>query len=122
LLSASNLWVVGKLSWETVLTIHKSEGHHLSHSWQQSLAGQRLEGYFDVCAINKKWHIWISLGLMKKKVVIVLNSRQDYLPFTPETQFLTFFKIPPHLPKSNFALLKKQINDAFCAGYIQSRD
>jgi hypothetical protein len=77
----------------------------LSHSWQQFLVGQRLEGYFDAYAINKKWHIWISLGLVKK--VVVLNSRQDHLPFTPETQFLTFFKPHPAYPSLALRCSKK---------------
>jgi hypothetical protein len=69
-----SLWV-GKLSWEAVL----------SYSWQPFIVEQSHEGYFDRYSINNKKHMWIGLGLTKKKVVL-LNLRQEQLPFTPETQ------------------------------------
>ena len=83
----------------------KSEGRSSSYSWQQFIVEQSHEGYFDRYSINNKKHMWIGLGLTKKKVVL-LNSRQEQLPFTPETQS-KFSKTPPRLPKSNLALLRR---------------
>ena len=83
--------------------LHRSEGRSLSYSWQQFIVDQSHEGYFDSYRINNKKHMWIGLGLMKKEIVI-LNSMQEQLAFTPESQS-TFFKTPPRLPKSNLALL-----------------
>jgi hypothetical protein len=66
--------------------LRKSEGRSLSYSWQQFIVEQSHEGYFDRYSINNKKHMWIGLGLRKKKIVL-LNSRQEQLPFfTPETQ------------------------------------
>jgi hypothetical protein len=51
--------------------------------------------------------MWIGLGSMdKNKKVVVLNSREDELAFTPETQS-KFFKTPPRVPMSNLALLQR---------------
>ena len=52
----------------------KSEGRSSSYSWQQFIVEQSHEGYFDRYSINNKKHMWIGLGLTKKKVVL-LNSR-----------------------------------------------
>jgi hypothetical protein len=84
----------------------KSEGRSLSYSWQQFIVKQSHEGYFDRYSINNKKHMWI-LGLrLTEKKVVLLNSRQEQLPFTPETQW-KFSKTPPRLPKSNLALLQR---------------
>jgi hypothetical protein len=85
--------------------LHRSEGRSWSYSWQQFIVEQSHDGYFDRYSINNKKHMWVGLGLMKKKAVL-LNSRQEPLPFTPETQS-KFFKTPPRLPKSNLALLQR---------------
>jgi hypothetical protein len=77
----------------------------LSYSWQHFIVEQSQEGYFDHYSINNKKHMWVGLGLTKKNVVL-LNSRQEQIPFTPETQS-KFFKAPPRLPKSNLALLQR---------------
>jgi hypothetical protein len=47
--------------------------------------------------VNKKRHLWIGLGWIKKKPAGSFN---------PATQS-TFFKTPPRLPKSSHALLQK---------------
>ena len=83
----------------------KSEGRSSSYSWQQFIVEQSHEGYFDRYSINNKKHMWIGFGLTKKKVVL-LNSRQEQLPFTLKTQS-KFSKTPPRLPKSNLALLRR---------------
>jgi hypothetical protein len=85
--------------------LRRSEGRSLSYSWEQFMVEQSHEGYFDRCSINNKKHMWIGLGLTKKKVVL-LNLRQEQLPFTPETQS-KFSKTSPRLPKSNLALLRR---------------
>jgi hypothetical protein len=85
--------------------LHGSEGRHLSYSWQQFIVDQCHEGYFDHYSVKNKKPMWVGLGLMKKKVVL-LNLRQEQLAFTPETQS-KFSKTPPHLPKSNLALLQR---------------
>jgi hypothetical protein len=79
--------------------LQRSEGCNLLYSLQQFIVGQSHEGYFDRHNINNKKHMWARSGLTKKKVVL-LNSRQEQLPFTPETQS-KFFKTPPRLPKFN---------------------
>jgi hypothetical protein len=48
------------------------------YSWQQFLVERSLEGSFDAFAINKKWHVWISLGLMMKKKAAVNTSETNY--------------------------------------------
>ena len=85
--------------------LQRSEGRNLSYSWQQFIVEQIHEGYFDLYSINNKKHMWAGLRLTKRKVVL-LNSRQEQLPFTPETQW-KFYKTPPRLPKSNLALLQR---------------
>jgi hypothetical protein len=87
--------------------LHRSEGRHLSYSWQQFIIEQSHEGYFDRYSIDNKKHMWIGLGSMdKNKKVVLLNSREEELAFTPETQS-KFFKTPPRLPMSNLALLQR---------------
>ena len=76
--------------------LHRSEGSNFAYSWQQLIVEQNHEGYFDRYCVNSKKHTWVGLGLMKKTVVL-LNSRQEQLPFTPETQS-RFFKTPPAYP------------------------
>jgi hypothetical protein len=68
-----------------------------TYIWQQFLVEQSLDGYFDSMSVNKKCHLWIGLGSIKKKPAGAFN---------PTTQS-TFFKTPPRLPKSSHALLQK---------------
>jgi hypothetical protein len=98
--------------------LQRSESRNLSYSLQQVIVEQSHEGYFDCYSINTKKQRWAGLGLSKKKVVL-LHSRQEQLPFTPETQS-QFFKTPPRLSKS--IALKEQVDDAFCAGDVLSGD
>ena len=76
--------------------INRSESQS-SYSWQQFLVEQCLDGYFDSMTVNKKRHIWIGLGSIKKKPAGSFN---------PATQS-TFFKTPPRLPKSSNASVRK---------------
>jgi hypothetical protein len=60
--------------------LHRSEGRHLSYSWQQFIVEQSHEGYFDRYSIDNKKHMWIGLGTMdKNKKVVLLNSREEEL-------------------------------------------
>jgi hypothetical protein len=86
--------------------LHRSEGHNLSYSFQQLIAKQSHEGYFDCYSIKNKKHLWVGLGFMKKYVVL-LNLRQEQLAVTPETQ-TRFFKATTNLPKSNLAWLQRK--------------
>jgi hypothetical protein len=61
--------------------MNRNQGHS-PYSWQQFLAEQSIEGYFDRISINKKRHFGIGLGSMKKKVAG---------PFSPATRS-TFFQ------------------------------
>jgi hypothetical protein len=57
--------------------------------------------------VNNKRHYWIGVGLEPKKKESVLDdARRVDIALNPGTQS-TSFKIPPRLPKSNQALLRK---------------
>jgi hypothetical protein len=91
----------GKQFW-----LHRS-GCNLSYSFQHFIAKQSHEGHVDCYSFNNKKHMWVGLGLMKKKVVLVNLRQQEQLPLTPETRS-RFFKTPPRLPKYNLASLQRK--------------
>ncbi len=51
--------------------LHRSEGSSLSYSWQQFIVEQSHEGYLDHYSVKNKKHLWVGLGLMKTKVVLL---------------------------------------------------
>jgi hypothetical protein len=59
-----------------------------------SLLSSRFIGYVTCYSVKNKKRLWVGLGLMKKKVVL-LNSRQEQLAVTPETQTKVFKKPTP---------------------------